>query len=323
MEKSKNCVRVKYKNGETKEISNVDIKDFFNRVEGVGFFYKINYDTSLSCMLENDSIQEVVFQNFNFFVSSFCNFNLPFYVLGITVVFDHCNFGNFQSFDNDNVLFRNGCVVFDSCSAEKLSITADRVVMKGNTIAATQASIHANNVFIEGDVDTERLSICSEVVYIDDANLRLSSIHVDTQSLAFSDSTLLATNINLKYKNLFTYHSSFTSPKYQFNGDTWSFGEKIKISSDDVICDVDFARVRFLKSLKKYQAKVNDCYSDVVKTSLDEVNQGVDLEIQEYQKQIDALEVKKIEANRGRSSLKQEKLRVLSNKKALGFLSSR
>lgn len=323
MEKIRNCVHVKYKNGETKEISNVDIKDFFNRVEGVSFFYRINHDTSLSCMLEDDSIQEVVFQNFNFFVSSFCNFNLPFYVPGITVVFDHCNFGNFQSFDNDNVLFRNGCVVFDSCSAEKLSITADRVVMKGNTIAATQASIHANNVFIEGDVDTERLSIFSEVIYIDDANLRLSSIHVDTQSLAFSDSTLLATNINLKYKNLFTYHSSFTSPKYQFNGDTWSFGEKIKISSDDVICDVDFARVRFLKSLKEYQEKVNDCYSDVVKTSLDEVDQGVDLEIQEYQKQIDALEVKKIEANRGRSSLKQEKLLVLSNKKALGFLSSR
>lgn len=58
----------------------------------------------------------------------------------------------------------------------------------------------------------------------------------------------------------------------------------------------------------------------MVNTSFDEVDQGVDLEIQGYQKQIDALEVKMREANQGRSSLKQEKLRVLSKKKALGFL---
>ena len=326
MSKSKDCVIVKYRNGETKKISKGDMKNaptiernirFFNGVAGVSFFN--TYPQESIFLIDSDSISEVVFQDFNFTDSPFQNFCLAT-SKGTTVVFDRCQIDNFKSYDEDDLPSRKGTLIFNDCSARSLFVTADRVVMRGNTTVEFQTTVDANNVFIEDNVDTETLDILTKVAYIDKANLRNSTIYIDAQSLAFSDSTLLATNINLKYKNLFTYHSSFTSPKYQFNRDTWSFGEKIKISSDDVICDVDFARVRFLKSLKKYQEKVGECFSDVVKTSFDEVDQGVDLEIQGYQKQIDALEVKKREANQGRSSLKQEKLRVLSNKKALGFL---
>ena len=325
MAKNKECVIVKYRNGETKKISKGDMKKAHTIDENISFFKKASFNTYYQqsiFLIDSNSISEVVFQDFNFTDSPFQNFRLAT-SKGTTVVFDHCQIDNFKSYDEDDLPSRKGTLIFNDCSARSLFVTADRVVMRGNTTVEFQTTVDANNVFIEDNVDTETLDILTKVLYIDKANLRNSTIYIDAQSLAFSDSSIDSSSLCFKYKTLFTYRSAFASSQYQFNGDTWSFGEKIKISSDDVICDVDFARVRFLKSLKEYQEKVNDCYSDVVKTSLDEVDQGVDLEIQEYQKQIDALEVKKIEANRGRSSLKQEKLRVLSNKKALGFLSSR
>lgn len=325
MAKNKECVIVKYRNGETKKNSKGDMKKAHTIDENISFFKKASFNTDYQqsiFLIDSNSISEVVFQDFNFTDSPFQNFRLAT-SKGTTVVFDHCQIDNFKSYDEDDLPSRKGTLIFNDCSARSLFVTADRVVMRGNTTVEFQTTVDANNVFIEDNVDTETLDILTKVLYIDKANLRNSTIYIDAQSLAFSDSSIDSSSLCFKYKTLFTYRSAFASSQYQFNGDTWSFGEKIKISSDDVICDVDFARVRFLKSLKEYQEKVNDCYSDVVKTSLDEVDQGVDLEIQEYQKQIDALEVKKIEANRGRSSLKQEKLLVLSNKKALGFLSSR
>lgn len=325
MAKNKECVIVKYRNGETKKISKGDMKKAHTIDENISFFKKASFNTDYQqsiFLIDSNSISEVVFQDFNFTDSPFQNFRLAT-SKGTTVVFDHCQIDNFKSYDEDDLPSRKGTLIFNDCSARSLFVTADRVVMRGNTTVEFQTTVDANNVFIEDNVDTETLDILTKVLYIDKVNLRNSTIYIDAQSLAFSDSSIDSSSLCFKYKTLFTYRSAFASSQYQFNGDTWSFGEKIKISSDDVICDVDFARVRFLKSLKEYQEKVNDCYSDVVKTSLDEVDQGVDLEIQEYQKQIDALEVKKIEANRGRSSLKQEKLLVLSNKKALGFLSSR
>lgn len=325
MAKNKECVIVKYRNGETKKISKGDMKKAHTIDENISFFKKASFNTDYQqsiFLIDSNSISEVVFQDFNFTDSPFQNFRLAT-SKGTTVVFDHCQIDNFKSYDEDDLPSRKGTLIFNDCSARSLFVTADRVVMRGNTTVEFQTTVDANNVFIEDNVDTETLDILTKVLYIDKANLRNSTIYIDAQSLAFSDSSIDSSSLCFKYKTLFTYRSAFASSQYQFNGDTWSFGEKIKISSDDVICDVDFARIRFLKSLKKYQEKVGECFSDVVKTSLDEVDQGVDLEIQEYQKQIDALEVKKIEANRGRSSLKQEKLRVLSNKKALGFLSSR
>lgn len=322
MAKNKECVIVKYRNGETKKISKGDMKKAHTIDENISFFKKASFNTDYQqsiFLIDSNSISEVVFQDFNFTDSPFQNFRLAT-SKGTTVVFDHCQIDNFKSYDEDDLPSRKGTLIFNDCSARSLFVTADRVVMRGNTTVELQTTVDANNVFIEDNVDTETLDILTKVLYIDKANLRNSTVYIDAQSLAFSDSSIDSSSLCFKYKTLFTYRSAFASSQYQFNGDTWSFGEKIKISSDDVICDVDFARVHFLKSLKEYQEKVIDCYSDAVKTSLDEVDQDVDLAIQTYQEQIDALEEKKREANQGRSLLKQEKLWVLSNKNALGFL---
>ena len=329
MSKSKDCVIVKYRNGETKKISKGDMKNaptiernirFFNGVAGVSFFN--TYPQESIFLIDSDSISEVVFQDFDFTESPFQNFRLAT-SKGTTVVFEHCQIDNFKSYDEDDLPSRKGTLIFNDCSARSLFVTADRVVMRGNTTVDFHTTVDANNVFIEDNVDIETLDILTKVLYIDKANLKNSTIYIDAQSLAFSDSFIDSSSLCFKYKTLFTHCSAFASSQYQFNDDLWRFTDKIKISSDDEIRDVDFARAQFLKSLKKYQEKVNDCYSDAVKTSFNEIDQGVDLEIQEYQKQIDALEVKKRDANQGRSSLKEEKIRVLSNKKALGFLSSR
>lgn len=326
MSKSKDCVIVKYRNGETKKISKGDMKNaptiernirFFNGVAGVSFFN--TYPQESIFLIDSDSISEVVFQDFDFTESPFQNFRLGT-SKGTTVVFEHCQIDNFKSYDEDDLPIRKGTLIFNDCSVHSLFVTADRVTMEGKTKFSSRTIVDANNVFLKDKVSFDNVDFFGKVIYIDKTNMEAFSIYIATESLAVSDSFIDSSSLCFKYKTLFTHCSTFASSQYQFNDNIWRFADKIKISSDDVIRDVDFARVRFLKSLKKYQEKVNDHFEEVVGDSIDEVDRTVDLEIQGYQEQIDALEVKKREANQGRSSLKQEKLRVLSNKKALGFL---
>ncbi len=257
MGKNKDCVIVKYRNGEAKKISNEDIENIHSIEEDISFFYEADFSSDYQqsiFLIDSDSISEVVFQNFNFMDSPFRNFRLET-SKGISVVFDHCKIGDFKSYEVDDLPTRKGNLIFNDCNAHSLLVTADKVVMRGKACISSQTIVDANNAFFEGEISLNNLDIFGKVIYIDKTNMNASYVSIFTESLAFSDSTFLSTNINLRYKNLFTYHSSFTSLEYRFNDDIWHFDDKIKISSDDVICDVDFARVRFLKSLKKYQKK--------------------------------------------------------------------